>query len=163
MTGDFDIYVSSSGSGRFLSWLVSTAYDERITPAGSLSADLPPAIVEVASRTVPLVGKGSVEADAAAYQAANEVHLEPTDLADGSGAFAWWISGENTKSLLREPTSPADVSDWAERLTSSTRPDTSVFDITESNEFDRVASRSSFDQVSTRKKKKNDPLLVKKS
>jgi len=150
VTGDFDIDVSSSGSGRFLSWLVSTAYDESITPAGSLSADLPPAIVEVPGRTVPLVGKGSVGTDDAAYKAANEVHLEPTELADGSAAIAWWVSGENTKSSLSQPTTPTSVLDWAERLSSSTRPDTSVFDVTESNELERVSSRSSLNQVSNR-------------
>ncbi|MDG1300414.1 MAG: hypothetical protein P8R37_02370 [Opitutae bacterium] len=150
VTGDFDLDVSSSGSGRFLSWLVSTAHDEFITPAGSLSADATPAIEEVPGRTVPLVGKGSVGTDDAAYATANEVHLEPTALADGSAAIAWWISGENTKSSLSQPTVPTDVLGWAERLTSSTRPDTSVFDITESNELDRVASRASLDQLSSR-------------
>jgi hypothetical protein len=92
VTGDFDIDVSSSGSGRFLSWLVSTAHDESITPVGSLSAAAPPQIVEVPGRTVPLVGEGSVGADDAAYATANEVHLEPTELADGSAAFAWWVT-----------------------------------------------------------------------
>jgi hypothetical protein len=150
VTGDFDIDVSSSGSGRFLSWLVSTAYDESITPAGSLSADLPPDIEEVLGRTVPLVGKGTVGADDAAYKTANEVHLEPTELADGKSAFAWWVSGENTKSSLSQPTTPTSVLDWAERLSSSTRPDTSVFDMTESNELARVSSRSSLNQVSNR-------------
>ena len=150
VTGDFDIDVSSSGSGRFLSWLVSTAHDESITPVGSLSAAAPPQIVEVPGRTVPLVGEGSVGADDAAYATANEVHLEPTELADGSAAFAWWVSGENTKSSLSQPTTPTDVLGWAERLSSSTRPDASVFDITSPNELDRVSSRSSLDQVSSR-------------
>ena len=150
MTGDFDIDVSSSGSGRFLSWLVSTAYDESFTPAGSLSADAPPAIVAVPGRTVPLVGKGSVGADDAAYATAHEVHLQPTALADGSAAFAWWVSGENTKSSLSQPTTPTDVLGWAERLSSSTRPDASVFDITQPDALDRVSSRSSLDQVSSR-------------
>lgn len=150
VNGDFDIDVSSSGSGRFLSWLVSTAYDEQITPAGSLSANSPPAIVEVPGRTVPLVGKGSVGTDDAAYETANEVHLEPTELTDGRGAFAWWISGENTKSLLRETTAPTDVLGWAERLSGSSRPDASVFDISQPDDLDRVSSRSSFDQISSR-------------
>jgi hypothetical protein len=150
VTGDFEIDVNSSGSGRFLSWLVSTAYDELITPVGSLSADSPPAIVEVPGGTVPLVGKGSVGADDAAYATANEVHLEPTTLADGSAAFAWWVSGENTKSSLSQPSATTGVLGWAERLSSSTRPDTSVFDITESDKLDRVSSRSSLNQVSSR-------------
>ena len=150
VAGDFDIDVSSSGSGRFLSWLVSTAYDESLTPAGSLSADAPPAIVAVPGRTVPLVGKGSVGTDDAAYATAHEVHLQPTALADGSGAFAWWVSGENTKSSLSQPTMPTDVLGWAERLSSSSRPDASVFDITQPDALDRVSSRSSLDQVSSR-------------
>lgn len=150
VTGNFDIDVNSSGNGRFLSWLVSTAHDESITPAGSLSADSPPDIEEELGRTVPLVGKGSVGVDDTAYATAHEVHLEPTELADGSAAFAWWVSGENTKSALSQSTAPTDILGWAERLTSSTRPDTSAFDITSPNELDRVSSRSSLDQVSSR-------------
>jgi len=150
VTGNFDIDVNSSGNGRFLSWLVSTAHDESITPAGSLSADSPPDIEEELGRTVPLVGEGSVGVDDTAYATAHEVHLEPTELADGSAAFAWWVSGENTKSALSQSTAPTDILGWAERLASSTRPDTSAFDITSPNELDRVSSRSSLDQVSSR-------------
>jgi hypothetical protein len=150
VNGDFEIDVSSSGSGRFLSWLVSTAYDELITPVGSLSADSPPTIVEVPGRTVPLVGEGSVGADDAAYGAANEVHLEPTELADGSAAIAWWVSGENTKSSLSQQNTTTSVLSWAERLSSSMHADASVFDITKPDELARVSSRSSLNQVSNR-------------
>lgn len=150
VTGDFELDVNASGSGRFLTWLVSTAYDERMTPTGSLRANSPPNIVEVAGRTVPLVGKGSVGSDDAAYAVANEVHLEPTNLADGSAAFAWWVSGENTKSLLRQSTSPTGVLEAAERLASSTHPNTSVFDISQPDALGRVSSRSSLDLITDR-------------
>ncbi|HAV13739.1 MAG TPA: hypothetical protein DCX06_09675, partial [Opitutae bacterium] len=149
-TGDQEIDVGSSGAGRFLSWLVSTAYDDSITPVGSLSANSPPNINEVAGRTVPLLGKASVGVDDAAYARENEVHLEPTTLADGSLSYAWWVSGENTKSLLRDSPAATGVLDWTERLSSSTRPEVNVFDISNPSDLDKASTRTNLNLVSNR-------------
>ncbi|MDA9260491.1 hypothetical protein N9P58_01360 [Puniceicoccaceae bacterium] len=149
VTGDKDINVSSSGSGRFLSWLVSSAYDPANTTSYNAGAANPPSLLEVAG-TVPLVGAGSVGADASNpdYAEENEVHLAPTEINDGDGAIAWWISGENTKALLRETDAIASsgsdgVAEWSERLSSSASPDASEFKITDVSNLDRVVNRES--------------------
>lgn len=139
--GDLDIV--SSTAGRFLGWLVSSAYDPAITPL--LEYASPPKLDEVAGDTVVLVGAGSVGSDAAGI--ANQVHIEPSTYDDGKGAYAWWISGENTKSVLDVPEASSGIFEWSGRLKSSTRPDASVFEVTDLSDIDKVTSRSSLNQI----------------
>ncbi|MGZ0708857.1 hypothetical protein ACWPKO_11030 [Coraliomargarita sp. W4R53] len=142
VTGDAD--VDSSNAGRFLGWLVSSAYDPTITP--TLEYSSPPSLKEIAGDTVPLVGAGSVGSDADGI--ANQIHAEPTSFDDGETSYAWWISGENSKSLLKPVEEPAGPFGWSERFASSTRPDVSAYSITNADELDKVTSRSSLNFIS---------------
>ena len=81
------------------------------------------------------------------FEGGDEAVLQPLT---ARGLVCWWVSGENTKSALSQSTAATDILGWAERLASSTRPDSSAFDITAPNELDRVSRRSSVDQVSSR-------------
>lgn len=142
-TGELDI--DSINNGRFLSWLVSSAYDPS-NDAYEAEADSPPVLTE-ATETVPLVSVGSVGTN----NTADEVHLQPTDVNGGQSAIAWWISGENTKALLRTKEDPDDTLGWKDRLTTSTQADSSVFGITDPNEIeglDRVTGRNDYNLVS---------------
>jgi hypothetical protein len=138
-----DQEIASTTAGRFLGWLVSSAYDPDITP--SVAFDSPPSLTEVSGQTVALVGEGSVGSDADGI--ANQVHVEPTSFDDGEGAYAWWISGENTKALLDVPEVSSDIFDWGERLASSTIPDESVFEITDADDLDKVIDRDSLNLI----------------
>ncbi|CAA7069272.1 hypothetical protein, partial [Lentimonas sp. CC11] len=144
-TGDQEI--TSTNTGRFLGWLVSSTYDSTITPA--IDFDSPPVLTEVPDSTVVLVGEGSVGPDSED----REVHVRATEMADGTAAFAWWISGENTKALLTVPEVSSEVIELSQGLASSTQPDTSVFDITDPDKvalLNRVADRGSMDLLSER-------------
>jgi hypothetical protein len=145
--GDLDIDAAPFGGGRFLGWLVSSASDP--APGEYGAAKVLPSLVRVPGTTVALVGEGSVGTDASNlfHAQENEVHLVPTDIDEGKGAYAWWISGENTKALLREKDDIVDALDewveWSERLSSSAGPDASEFKITDVANVGRVADRAS--------------------
>lgn len=139
--GDLDL--TSSAAGRFLGWLVSSTYDPSITPAIEYAS--PPSLTEVAGDTVTLVGAGAVGSDIDGI--ANQIHVEPTSFDDGQGAFAWWISGENTKSLLDVPVPTSGIFESKARLSSSSRPDESVFEITDPGDLGKVSSLSSLNQL----------------
>jgi hypothetical protein len=131
-TGVLDI--DSSDTGRFLGWLVSSAYDS--SSSVTYDASTPPDLTEEFGITRELVGSGSV-----GDNVEDEVHVVPTEIDDGDTAIAWWISGENTKVLLSERELPDDKLGWSELLSSSTIPNSSEFDITDSAGIDRVLDR----------------------
>ncbi|MGJ8650361.1 MAG: hypothetical protein ACSHX4_08370 [Opitutaceae bacterium] len=143
--GDLDIDPAPAGDGRFLGWLVSSAYASPTTI--TFDAANPPSLKEVISgpdQTVKLVGSGSVVPDpndATADSSDVEVHLKPTEIDDGASAIAWWISGENTKALLREKEEPSDEFGWSDLLASNSGPDASEFEITDATDVGKVTSR----------------------
>lgn len=144
VTGDQEIDIAASGSERFLGWLVSGAYDPTVTDASTL-----PDIVENAGITVPLVSAGTVGTGSEE----REVHVTPTALVDGNAAIAWWVSGENTKAFLQVPENSSGVIDWSARLSSSLQSDPTVFDITDTDQQDklgRVPNRLSLNLLSNR-------------
>lgn len=93
-------------NGRFLRWLVS-GDDEALKPDSAASL-----VRKIASDgTVPLVSTGSLAPDDD-----REVHVVPTTV-DETGAYAWWVSGENQKALspkVRRPEDSGSFSTWAE-------------------------------------------------
>lgn len=143
--------IASTAPERFLAWLVSSEFDQsKTTPS---SASLPPTLEET-SVTVPLVAKGSVDFGESGDED-DEVHVVPTELADGSAAIAWWISGENTKALLRKPqeTASFDSFDWSAQLASSANPNANTFEITDDTKeakLGSVVSKQNLDQLSER-------------
>lgn len=141
--GDLDIEAAPYGAGRFLGWLVSSAFDPSITT--SVDATSPPTLAELVGTTAPLVGKGSVGVGTnAAYALENEVHVQPTLIDEGEFEIAWWISGENTKALLKQKEAAVTAQDWSERLSSSAGPDEESFDIMDTAGLSHVSSRESF-------------------
>lgn len=138
-----DLAIDSSNAGRFLGWLVSSTYDPVITP--DVEFDNPPRLTEVAGVTIPLVGAGTVGIDADGI--ANQVHAEPTSFDDDRGAYAWWISGENTKSLLDVPVVSNGIFESKDRLSSSSQPDVGVFEITDGDALGKVSNRNSLNQI----------------
>jgi hypothetical protein len=124
--------------------LVSSNYDPLITT--DIDYASPPNLTELTGQTVPLLGVGTVGSGAA--NEANQVHVTPTALDEGQTEIAWWISGENTKSLLKEVEEPTGPFGWRERFTSSTRPDEAVYSITDPDGLAKVTSRSSLNLIS---------------
>lgn len=140
--GDLDIEAAAFEEGRFLGWLVSSAFDPTLTT--SVDANSPPTLAELAGTTAPLVGKGSVGIGTnAAHALENEVHVQPTLIDDGEFEIAWWISGENTKALLKDKKTAVTAQDWSERLSSSAGPEEETFDITDTDDLSQVSSRGS--------------------
>lgn len=129
----------SAKENRFVAWLTSAS------PANGSSKPSPtaPPDTKAGSGKVTLVGSNSVASTANA--ASSQVHLVPTwvkptgntavDL--NSGAFAWWIGGENQKARVPDPRQPitpgtADtpndtVSGWATHLKSHSTADPKTF------------------------------------
>ncbi|WP_162026997.1 MULTISPECIES: hypothetical protein [unclassified Lentimonas] len=141
--------IDSTAPERFLGWLVSSAYD----PASSdylAGADAPPSLTNETS-TVPLLASGSVIPNPDPIDVNEsedvEVYVVPTEIEDGSAAIAWWISGENTKALLREKDEIVSGVDewvkWGDRLSSSAGPDVNEFKITDVEDLGRVVNRTS--------------------
>jgi hypothetical protein len=147
-----DLELNSSEDGRFLCWLVSSAYDSTNEISYQAGADSPPLLQEVSGTTVPLVSTGSVvlgtdpltgDSETAADV---EVHLTPTVLADGDAAIAWWISGENSKALIQGASEePEDDSGWSQRLASYGRADPELFGLDDDVDFSKVNSLRSLD------------------
>jgi hypothetical protein len=151
-TEDYD---GTSSSGRFLGWLVSSAYDSSNTTSYEAGAESPLSLEEVSDITVPLLSSGSVELGTdlltgdAETAADVEVHLQPTELFDGEAEVAWWISGENTKALIRgAPEEPTDDSGWSQRLASYGRADPVSFGLVDDDDLDKVNSLKSVDVLS---------------
>ncbi|MGJ8644290.1 MAG: hypothetical protein ACSHX9_12850 [Luteolibacter sp.] len=128
-------YTSSGSSGRFLAWLISG-------DGAEASPTSPPDLKEGAN-TVPLVAEGSL-----GIGTDNEVHLVPTEI-DDTGAFAWWIQGENSKAFIKEPDpEPSDIDEWSQRLASHGLPDPTAFGFDDPDELNRLISSETFDLVS---------------
>jgi hypothetical protein len=94
-----------SDDGRFIGWLVSSAKSKDDPNAGEVERasikDAPTLIQSSAGNgTVPLLAGGSLQPSDI-----RQVHVVPAEI-DGSGRFAWWISGENQKALLTQPYQP---------------------------------------------------------
>ena len=134
---------STPAAGRFLGWMVSSAwgYGPQPAPAPWTSVASPPpppaAFAANPAGSVPLLG--------AAVSAAptQQVHLVPTSIADGRpasggaeatdgslGTFAWWVGGENQKVRLSLPVvlppTTGTPLQWAERTRSFGLPDFGV-------------------------------------
>ncbi len=117
---------TSSGTGRFVNWLVSTA----ATKSTPNINDAPSLIQTTAgANTIPLLADGSLTATDT-----RQIHVVPTKMnddadAENDGRFAWWISGENQKALLAQPYQPrnTDVSALAEMGQSHTNSNPNVF------------------------------------
>lgn len=140
--GDLDM--NSTNDGRFLAWLVSSNFDPSIT--ADVKYANPPSLEEVEGETVPLLGAGTVGQDAEGI--ANQVHVKASTFDDEQAGYAWWISGENTKSLLKPIEDPTGPFGWSERFASSTRPDATVYSITDQSDLEKVSSRRSLNQIS---------------
>ncbi|MFC7338717.1 hypothetical protein ACFQY0_16095 [Haloferula chungangensis] len=123
--------LSSTSGGRFLGWLVSGE-------AGEAGADSPADLKEVAN-TVALLSEGSVGTEPNL-----EVHVTPTEMESG-GAYAWWISGDNTKARLKPIVEPNGSFETSEQMLVSPGPDGSAFSIDDLTEIDKAISRSSLD------------------
>lgn len=125
---------------------MSSVFDPTITT--SVDANSPPSLAEVVGTTESLVGKGSVgNGPDTDYVLENEVHVQPTLIDEGKASIAWWISGENTKALLEEKTDPTDVAGWRELLATTSGPDASAFQITDTDDLGRVGSRGGLDYL----------------
>ncbi len=125
---------TGSPDGRFVTYLLSDksqALDE---------AKVPPSITET-SETVPLL-RNSLAGDSD-----GEVHVVPTEIVgnDGSGSFAWWIQGENTKVRLRNPDEASTVVENVEQLFLSPGPSGSEFGIDDTSEMDKILSHLSLE------------------
>lgn len=104
---------------RFLKWLTSgdpgSLRDSKAAPDASPGAG-----------KIVLVGEGSVGA-----RENLQVHLTPSPIsgAGGSGAYAWWIGGENQKARLPKPYEPATdtVAAWSSLAKSHSVADPETF------------------------------------
>lgn len=84
--------------GRFLTWLVSGA-----TPGDAAEQPSILAFGTPTEETVHMIADGTLGEDSG-----KEVHLLPVDIDEGTGRYAWWISGENQKARLAQPYEPRD-------------------------------------------------------
>lgn len=116
-------------TGRFVRWLVSSPANDGILTGSTASASRPPSPVAVIDKgtTVPLVGPAS------APLATQQVHLPALSLIDGAevkavpptGAFAWWVGGENQKVRVAFPViaTTTNKRELSERLATFGKPD----------------------------------------
>lgn len=138
--GETDI--DSSNEERFLTWLVSSYDPDDYKYGSTISSGNLPSLTE-GTDTVKLLSTGTLGDDA---DEDDEVHVVPTELADGNSAIAWWIQGENTKALMQEaPDEPTDEWEWAARLASAGRADTSLFQSLDESALSKLFSRQSLD------------------
>ncbi len=136
--GNYD--ENSPGTGRFLGWLVSQ------DPSGPNpdAADAPD--LAETDTTVPLLSSNTLGSSAVS----DEIHLEPLLNADGAGAYAWWIGGENTKANLSAPdTTPTTNEEWDQLMTSAGQPDATHFKISDPQELKKTVSRHGLNVLST--------------
>jgi len=108
--------LATPSEGRFLGWLASPMANA--TPDVS---SLPGLSALPTPGSVPLVASGSV------LEPSEQVHALPTMAGNGqaSGAYAWWVSGENSKSMLNvdRTQAPASTVAWHTRTKSDGRAD----------------------------------------
>lgn len=108
------------GNGRFLSWLISGAKEgEDINTPSNLAFST----AEPDGSTVPLLASGSLGTNP------GQIHVRPEFLENETGAFAWWVSGENQKARLMQPYEPKsnDAAGLADLAKSHATPDPSPF------------------------------------
>lgn len=122
ITPDYDSKIQAAAvGGRFLSWLVSGAeYGGAPTNPSALAFSVPTA------DTVPILYKGTL-----GDNPVGAVHLVPI-LANDSGAYAWWVSGENQKARLPIPYMPENVNSlpqWSDATRSHAVPDPKAFEL----------------------------------
>lgn len=131
---------NSPAQGRFLGWLIS---QESSAPPDVEDA---PNLAETAD-TVPLLSANTLGANASA---SDEVHLQPSVEPDGFGAYAWWVSGENTKANLSAPViSPSTNEEWDQMMSSAGQPDATFFKVSDPQELEKTASRQGLELLST--------------
>lgn len=109
---------AQSGSGRFLTWLVSGA---RQGPTQQGPSEL--VSTKSAAGTVPLLAEGSLG------DKPGQVHVKPQLVKNDMGAYAWWVSPENQKARLLQPHKPRTdaIAGWVEAGQSHSIPDAGVF------------------------------------
>ncbi len=155
-TGDFDLEPASASDGRFLSWLISSAYDP--SSITSYDAEQLPRLIEVGAgtkQTVPLLSAGSVLpgvdpiSNSSESVAEVEVHVVPSTVNDGDAAIAWWISGANSKVLIQASQDPTEAAGWSRQLASHGRPDSEVFGLDDDATPGRAHSLKSLDLYSS--------------
>lgn len=100
-------------TGRFLTWLVSSAkIGENIDNPSVLAWTNTDANSVPPEDYVALLAKGTLGEN----KYGQELYLKPQKVKDNTGAIAWWVSPENQKARLAQPYSPrtADVAGLAE-------------------------------------------------
>jgi len=122
---------SADEEGRFLGYLVSRNSDGEWDPGS------PP---DLSDGEVTLLGSSSVGDDRS-----DQVWVDPVRLDDGSGSYAWWVSGENQKAGLGVGSEPDHPAEWAGRLASGDYPDAGTFHLTELEDLPKAVSRASLD------------------
>jgi hypothetical protein len=109
---------------RFLTWLVSG------NPAVPANSDTVPDTTAGTGK-IALVGPGSAAQGTGNANMPVNVNLAPVKLSsgNGTGSFAWWVSGENQKARIPKPYKPSNdsVAGWAPQVKSHTVVDPSVF------------------------------------
>ncbi len=146
---------SDPTTGRFVRWLVSSPTNDGIATGATASATRPPAPTAVinAGTTVSLLGAAS------APLATQQVHLPTLSLETGavvnatppSGAFAWWVGGENQKVRVSFPTiaTTTNKRELSERLATFGKPDLAAIGFGEPTEVTNppMISRRSLDII----------------
>ncbi|MGJ8723367.1 MAG: pilus assembly PilX family protein [Roseibacillus sp.] len=122
----------NSLDGRFLGWLLSG-------PEQGNGAESPPK-VSASGKSIPILGPGTL-----GKGTGKEVHLEPTTVGE-EGAYAWWVEGENVKSLItHDGEELEEVEEWAGRLASYGQPRVESFGLADSVDLASSPSRKTLD------------------
>jgi type II secretory pathway pseudopilin PulG len=97
---------SVSSSGRFVTWLVSGAYENPLPAEATTLIQKTPS-----AGTVPLLAGGTLAATDF-----RQVHCKPQKVGT-NGALAWWVSGENQKARSPKPFDENNptTAQWADR------------------------------------------------
>jgi len=131
--GKPDDLVGGASDGRFLGWLASP-----LANASPDTASLAGLSLTAKPGNVPLVSSGSVS------KPADEVHVDTTMVNKGGskGAFAWWVSGENSKAMLNVDRvgKPTSTVGWHTRMKSNGRADAESFGLEEVNDLPVASS-----------------------
>ncbi|MEP2776475.1 MAG: hypothetical protein ABJQ29_05655 [Luteolibacter sp.] len=127
---------TSGSTGRFLAWLIS---GENAVGNPSSAPDL-----KEGAGTIPLLAEGSLGAGTD-----GEVHLVPTEI-DDSGAYAWWIQGENSKAFIKDSDpEPSADEEWSRMMASHGLAHPSAFGFNDLGELGKTVSLDSFDLASS--------------
>ncbi|CAA6677612.1 MULTISPECIES: hypothetical protein [unclassified Lentimonas] len=133
--------IGSADQGRFLSWLTSSFQESKNSGTALTVTDVPP--VAESAGTVQLLAKGTLGSTAVAN---DEVHIRPTEMPDGSGAYAWWVQGENIKVRLKVAEDPGSSKlSVSEQMLVSPAPSGIDFNIDDTTGVDRAGSLESLD------------------